>query len=219
MSSEIEVQRDYWNREISAFGSIYSKDKSRFSIWLDKVFRWDMFERFAFTIQNCEPIEGRAFLDVGCGTGVFSIELAKKGAAKVVGLDIAENMVGQSTQAAEDGGVADRCSFLHSDLLEWEPDATFDVTFGIGLFDYIGDALPVLKKMREVSTDKVIASFPRFWTWRAPVRKLRLSIRGCPVYFFTKRRIAELMKQAGFERHTVTKVGKLHCVVAYCGKE
>ena len=219
MSSEIEVQRDYWNREISTFGSIYSKDKSKFSIWLDKVFRWDMFERFAFTIQNCEPIEGRTFLDVGCGTGIFSIELAKKGAAKAVGLDIAENMVEQSAQGAEDGGVADKCSFSHSDLLEWEPDAIFDVTFGIGLFDYIGDALPVLKKMREVSSDKAIVSFPRFWTWRAPVRKLRLSVRGCPVYFFTKRRIAELVKQAGFARHTVTKVGKLHCVVAYCGKE
>jgi len=219
VSNEIEIQRDYWNREISAFGSIYSQDKSRFSIWLDKVFRWDMFERFAFTIQNCEPIENRTFLDVGCGTGIFSIELAKKSAAKVVGIDIAENMVEQSTQAAQGEEVADRCSFFHTDLLEYAPDGTFDVTFGIGLFDYIDDALPVLKKMREVSTDKAIVSFPRFWTWRAPVRKLRLSIRGCPVYFFTKRRIAELMKQAGFERHSVAKIGKLHCVVGYCGKE
>ena len=217
MSDQLELQRDYWNREADAFSKIYSQKKSGLSVFLDRLFRQDMFDRFTFTIQNGEPIENRKFLDVGCGTGIYAIELAKKGAGSVVGIDIAENMVERCREFAAAEGVADTCTFDHTDLLDYEPEETFDVTIGIGLFDYIADPLPVLKKMRQVTTDKVIASFPRFWTWRAPVRKVRLGIRGCPVYFFTKRRLAELMKQAGFERHTVTKVGKLHCVVAYSG--
>ena len=217
MSDQLELQRDYWNREADAFSKIYSQKKSGLSVFLDRLFRQDMFDRFTFTIQNGEPIENRKFLDVGCGTGIYAIELAKKGAGSVVGIDIAENMVERCREFAAAEGVADTCTFEHTDLLDYEPEDTFDVTIGIGLFDYIADPLPVLKKMRQVTTDKVIASFPRFWTWRAPVRKVRLGIRGCPVYFFTKRRLAELMKQAGFERHTVTKVGKLHCVVAYSG--
>lgn len=217
MSDQLELQRDYWNREADAFGRIYSRKKSGLSVLLDRLFRQDMFERFTFTIQNGEPIENRKFLDVGCGTGLYAIEFANKGAGSVVGIDIAQNMVERCRELAAAESVGDRCTFEHTDLLDYEPEETFDVTIGIGLFDYIADPLPVLKKMRQVTTDKVIASFPRFWTWRAPVRKVRLGIRGCPVYFFTKRRLAELMRQAGFQRHTIAKVGKLHCVVAYSG--
>jgi cyclopropane fatty-acyl-phospholipid synthase-like methyltransferase len=182
---------------------------------LDSVFRKDMYDRYVFTIKNCEPIQGRTFLDVGCGNGLYSLELARKGAKKVVGIDIAEVMIGLCKDAAEKEHLDDRCLFEQTDLLEYEGKSKFDVSFGIGLFDYISDPLPVLKKMRELSTDKAIMAFPRFWTWRAPIRKVRLNSRGCDVYFYTKERIKELMDQAGFKRHEVHKVGKLHCVIAY----
>jgi len=215
VSEELKLQRNYWNREAEAFDKIYSGGKSKLSLLLDKLFRQDMFERFTFTLQNSEPAAGKSFLDVGCGTGLYSIELAKKGARKVLGIDIAENMIERCRQLAATEQMHNICEFAHIDLLEYQPDEKFNVTIGIGLFDYISDPLPVLKKMRELSTDKVIVSFPRFWTWRAPVRKLRLGLRGCPVYFFTRRRLAALLKEAGFERHTVARVGKLHCIVAY----
>ena len=48
------------------------------------------------------------------------------------------------------------------------------------------------------------------------MRKARLTLRGCPVFFYTRARIDALMKEAGFARHEVTRVGKLHCVVSYC---
>ncbi len=215
-NTELDVQRNYWNREADAFERIYSHEKSKLSTVLDQVFRKDMYERFEFTMKHCEPVKGRTFLDVGCGNGLYSIELGKKGAARVTGIDIAEVMVERCKQYASREGVEDRCHFLKTDLLEYEPDTTFDVSFGIGLFDYISDPLPVLRKMREVTRDKVIAAFPRFWTWRAPVRKVRLTMRGCPVYFYTKARLDSLMKEAGFPRHEVTRVGKLHCVVSHC---
>lgn len=218
MNEEIVTQRSFWNNEADAFQRIYTHEKPSLSNALDRIFRKDMYERFVFTIENCAPVEGRSFLDVGCGSGLYSMELAKKGAASVTGLDIAEVMIDLCENAAEREGVTDRCTFLHTDLLEYEPERKFDVTIGIGLFDYIRNPLPVLKKMREVTTDKAILAFPRFWTWRAPVRKARLNLKGCDVFFYTRERIDQLMKQAGFASHEVTRVGKLHCVVAHSVK-
>jgi len=215
VNEELTTQRNYWNAEADAFESIYTHRKSALSNALDRVFRKDMYDRFVFTIENCEPVRGRTFLDVGCGNGLYSVELGKRGAAQVTGLDISEVMVGRCRASAEREGLADRLAFHHTDLLAYEPGEKFDVSFGIGLFDYVSDPLPVLRKMREVTRDKSIAAFPRLWTWRAPVRKARLTMRGCPVYFYTRQRLDQLMREAGFARWEVTRVGKLHCVVSH----
>ena len=215
MNNELEVQRNFWNSEADAFERIYSHEKSKLSTTLDRVFRKDMYERFVFTIENCKPIEGRTFLDVGCGNGLYTVELGKKGAAHVVGIDISPVMIGRCLESARREGMEEQLTFLQTDLLEYEPESDFDVSYGIGLFDYISNPAPVLKKMREVSKDKAIMAFPRFWTWRAPIRKVRLTMKGCPVFFYTKKRIDGLMKAAGFARWEITRVGKLHCVVAH----
>jgi 2-polyprenyl-3-methyl-5-hydroxy-6-metoxy-1,4-benzoquinol methylase len=217
MKNEIEVQRSFWNCEADAFERIYSQEKSRLSTTLDQVFRKDMYERFVFTIDNCQPVEGRRFLDVGCGNGLYSVDLGKKGAARVVGLDISPVMIERCRQSAQKAGLEDCVSFIQTDLLEYEPDSNFDVSYGIGLFDYISDPLPVLRKMRELTNDKVIMAFPRLMTWRAPVRKVRLTLKGCPVFFYSRSKINRLMRDAGFAKWEVTRVGKLHCVVAYAG--
>jgi 2-polyprenyl-3-methyl-5-hydroxy-6-metoxy-1,4-benzoquinol methylase len=216
-ANEIITQRNYWNREVQDFHSIYSHQKSKFATYLDQVFRKDMYERFVFTMEKSWPIPYRKYLDVGCGSGVYSLELARKGAASVTGLDIAENMLQVCRASADREGLSHRCNFIHSDLLEYQTDEKFDVSIGIGLFDYISDPLPVLKRMREVTRDKAILSFPRLWTWRAPIRKARLALRDCPVFFYTKSAIGSLVKEAGFADCEITKVGKLYCVVALTG--
>ena len=215
MNNEIQAQRAFWNSEADAFQRIYTHRKSRFANTLDQIFRKDMYERYTFTIEHCEPVKDRKFLDVGCGNGMYSLELARRGAAKVTGIDIAEVMIDLCRNSSREKGFDDVCSFIQTDLLDYKPDTKFDVSFGIGLFDYISDPLPVLKRMREVSTDKAIMAFPRLWTWRAPVRKVRLARKGCDVYFYSKARIEQLLREAGFKSQEIVKVGKLYCCVAH----
>ena len=143
MNNEIQAQRAFWNSEADAFQKIYTHRKSRFANTLDQIFRKDMYERYTFTIENCEPIKDRKFLDVGCGNGMYSLELGRKGAAKVVGIDISEVMIDVCRKSSKEQNLSDRCTFIQTDLLDYKPESTFDVSFGIGLFDYISDPLPV----------------------------------------------------------------------------
>lgn len=215
MSQDLVKQKEYWDREVTELDSIYSHGKSKFSNWVDATFRWDMYARYEYTMQQAQPLEGRSFLDVGCGTGRYALEFARRGARQVTGIDIAANMVQVCEARARELGLSSQCRFVVSDLLAFEPASPFDVSIGIGLFDYIREPLPVLAKMRAVTRDRAIASLPRFWTWRAPVRRVRLALRGCPVFFYTEGRIDRLVREAGFKRYELKQVGQLYCVTAY----
>lgn len=220
MSNEIEIkmQREFWNSEHKTFDSIYTHEKPKLQILLDKIFRRDMYQRYEFTLENAEPIKGKSFLDVGCGTGLYSIEFAKREAEHVVGLDISENMIRASRNYAEYNKVEGKCDFFQADLIEYKANLKFDVTIGIGLFDYVKEPLPVIKKMRELSREKLILSFPRRFTWRAPVRKVRLAWKKCDVYFYTKGGLKSLMEVAGIRKYKIEKLGKLYCIVAFCNE-
>jgi len=216
MIKELEKQQQFWDTEITNFDAIYSQRKNVIGRLLDRYFRWDMYERFNYTMERCRPVEGRTFLDVGCGTGRYSLELARLGAQKVVGLDISAAMIGMCEQRSREAEGGDRTVFVQSDLLNYSPEAVFDIAIGIGLFDYLEDAMPVLAKMRQWTGDRALLSFPRLGTWRAPVRKIRLGLKGCSVFFYTEKDITTLLKKAGFVRHSLKKIGALYCVTAHC---
>lgn len=215
MNQELVKQKDYWDKEVADFDSIYSHGKSKFSNWVDATFRWDIYARFDYTMEHARPIEGRSFLDVGCGTGRYALEFARRGARQVVGIDIAARMVQVSEVRAREQGLSEHCTFIVTDPLTYQPVSRSDVCIAMGLFDYIREPLPVMRKMREVVNDRAIMSLPRLWTWRAPVRRVRLALRGCPVFFYTKERIDLLLRQAGFSRYELELVGQLYCVTAY----
>jgi hypothetical protein len=48
------------------------------------------------------------------------------------------------------------------------------------------------------------------------VRKVRLSVAGCPVYFFKKNQVLQLLENTGFKVQSCEVVGKLFCVDARC---
>ena len=208
--------RSHFHATAAEFDSIYTGEKGGFGRWLDHVLRWDMYERFRRTVGECaEP--GLEVLDVGCGSGRFSVAVAKAGARHVTGLDFAEGMLGLAGKLAEREGVADRCSFLAADFMEQAFDREFDVILAIGLFDYVADCGPFLRKMQQLSRRKVVATFPRKWTWRAPIRKVRLAVRQCPVYFFTRPQVARLMDEAGYRGVSIETIGKIYFAVGHCG--
>lgn len=70
-------------------------------------------------------------LDVGCGTGFFTVLLAREG-HEVTGTDLTPEMVENSRKLAEDEGIT--CEFLQMDAENLEfPDETFDVVISRNL--------------------------------------------------------------------------------------
>jgi SAM-dependent methyltransferase len=58
-----------------------------------------------------DELTGKVVIDFGCRTGADAVEMARHGAAHVIGLDIVPAALGAAARAAARAGVADRCTF------------------------------------------------------------------------------------------------------------
>ena len=206
----------FWNDIAAEFDSIYTgENKSAFSRALDHVFRKDMYQRYEWVMRKSGDVRGLRICDVGCGSGRFVTALAKKGAEHVTGVDVAPEMLKIARRVVAQDNVDDRCDFVLSDVLNWKTDATYDISIAIGFWDYIMEPPERLRLIRKFTRTKFLSAWPRFWTWRMPVRKVRLQyVRGCPVYFFRKAQVYQMIEGAGFKVESCETIGKLFCVEA-----
>jgi SAM-dependent methyltransferase len=210
-----EVAR-FWNTVAAEFDSIYSgTGKSAFARFLDRYFRRDIYQRFDWVMERAGDLRGRTVCDIGCGSGRYVTEFAQRGAARVTGVDVAPEMLALARSLVERGGVESRCEFVLGDILNWEANRIFDVTIAIGVWDYIAKPGERLRSIHELTGGTFLSAWPRFWTWRTLVRKIRLQyIRGCPVYFFREPQVRRLLEESGFEVVGFKTIGKLFCVEA-----
>ncbi|WP_316896902.1 class I SAM-dependent methyltransferase [Pseudodesulfovibrio indicus] len=70
---------------------------------------------------------GASVLDVGCGSGMYTLRLARE-AARVTALDISEGMLDVLREDAESMGLTN-IECVRSDWMDWAGDGTYDVVF------------------------------------------------------------------------------------------
>lgn len=203
----------YWDRIAPDFDSIYTGRKNAIARALDKWLRRDMYERFDWVMGRSGDVRGRTVCDIGCGSGRFVSALARKG-ARVTGLDFAPSMLRMAKDLVRAEGVAERCDFVQSDILDWRTDRTFDMTIAIGFWDYVANPMPRLHVIRSITKDRFLSAWPRAGTIRAGMRKARLSVAGCPVYFWTRDEVDTYLEQAGFKVDSCEIHGQLYCIEA-----
>jgi ubiquinone/menaquinone biosynthesis C-methylase UbiE len=205
----------FWNDIAEEFDSIYTGRKGRVGRLLDRWLRKDIYQRFDWVMERSGDVKGLHICDIGCGSGRFVTEFAKRGATHVTGVDVAPEMIRLARDLLARDGRANQCDFIVSDVLNWKTSQTYDITIAIGFWDYIQDPPERLRLIRKLTKEKFLSAWPRFWTWRMPVRKVRLQyILGCPVYFFRRKQIVAMLREAGFEVVRCDAVGKLFCVEA-----
>ena len=93
----------------------------------------------------------RSVLDVGCGTGTQTLELARKTQAQIVGIDLVPGFVEKLRDRAESEGLGERVVARVADMTrledEFEP-AAFDLIWSEGAIYFLGFSAG-LRKLRE----------------------------------------------------------------------
>jgi 2-polyprenyl-3-methyl-5-hydroxy-6-metoxy-1,4-benzoquinol methylase len=213
--SSLDVVRDYFNREARRFDAIYEQQKPWHQRFVDRACRGVVIERFKL-ICNLAPTRGDwTVLDVGCGSGRYATALAKAGAARVVGIDVAASMIDLAKSEAGRLGLGGTCEFRTSGFLDFQAAERFDVVVATGYFDYLEDPLPHLRKMIELSRGRVFATLPKRWEYRVPIRKVRFFVERGFVRFYSRRDILDLVAQAGLpaDRLSLIDLGRDYVAV------
>jgi ubiquinone/menaquinone biosynthesis C-methylase UbiE len=84
-------------------------------------------------------LENPRILDIGCGSGVPTIELAKLSGGKVTGIDIDQSCIDEFNRKIKEENLANRVEALKLSLYEMKfPDETFDVVWSEGVVGNIG---------------------------------------------------------------------------------
>src|SRR5918911_1070418 len=205
--NHLSTVRQRFERDAQSFDAIYRLERSPFWRWVNTRLRKAVFERYTITFEQAGDVTGKKILDVGCGSGVYSADFARRGASRVVGVDFSNNMLKLAAKEAQQHQVADRCTFIEADFLEHDLNDTFDISIAMGVFDYVPEQVTFLRKMTALTSGKVIVAFPGHSLLREPARRLRYKLAGKgDVYLYGRDDVERIATQAGLRGRGIIRI-------------
>jgi 2-polyprenyl-3-methyl-5-hydroxy-6-metoxy-1,4-benzoquinol methylase len=210
LQNEAQDVKKFFHGYAADFDSIYghAKKRSAFDKMTDKLFRQSMLLRFNETLENSKNPSIKTILDVGCGSGVYDVEFLKQGKT-VVGLDMAEGMLEIAKKRTAPYANSGKISFVLADYMEHQFSEKYDAAVLMGVFDYVKDSVGMLKKLQQDVSKEIYGSFPKaggFLTWQ---RKVRYNMRHCPLYFYSKKSLVDILDEAGLQgKYTIKDLGR-----------
>jgi ubiquinone/menaquinone biosynthesis C-methylase UbiE len=155
-------------------------------------------------------IQDRVVLDFGCGRGEACVEVAQRGARRVIGLDINEAGLEIARKNAQAAGVSDRCEFVRA----W--DDPVDLILSVDSFEHFADPaaiLPVMRRLLKPNGSVVVSFGP---TWLHPLGGHLYSIFPYAHLLFTERALvnwrsrfktdgARSIAESGLNRMTIRR--------------
>jgi ubiquinone/menaquinone biosynthesis C-methylase UbiE len=110
----------------------------RFQVRKDKIRkRFLKYTRKAF--RMLPQMDKPRILDIGCGSGIPTLELARLSNGEITGIDIDQNALDKFTRKIKEVGLTDRVQAVNCSILDMDfPDGSFDVIWSEGSIYAIG---------------------------------------------------------------------------------
>ena len=104
-------------------------------------------------------IAEKVVIDFGCGEGTDAIEMAGRGAKRVIGIDIREEVLQAARQKALSAGVQDTCLFVSS------TEELADIVVSMDAFEHFADPAGILRTINTLlhPAGEVLVSFGPTW--------------------------------------------------------
>ncbi len=206
MIEERKQIQHYFAKRVACYEEAYSRVKSG---GLRKtIYRLGWFPLrliFKHTTEYLAGAKLNRVLDIGCGSGVYSAELAKQGIA-VTGIDSCKEMIDATKSLLEQNGLEGCVQTVLADYLDWSKEnrEEYDLALAIGVLDYTPDATVYLASFRHVAGE-VIVTFPvrSMFSFIADFSYRQQGIKG---YFYDEPQIRELLREAALEIVSFTKI-------------
>ncbi|MGD0792997.1 MAG: methyltransferase domain-containing protein [Terriglobales bacterium] len=104
-------------------------------------------------------IAGKVIIDFGCGEGADAVEMAGRGAKRVIGIDNREDVLQAARQKALSAGVQNTCLFVSS------TKELADIVVSMDSFEHFADPAEILRIMNTLlqPAGEVLVSFGPTW--------------------------------------------------------
>ena len=124
--------------------------------------------------RTLPTIKAPRILDVGCGGGKPSIELALLSGGEIVGLDINQSALDELSNRAEQAGLADRVRVVKGSMLDLDfPDESFDILWSEGSIFVIGFERGLREWRQFIKPSGFLVVHDMVWLQPHPPREIR----------------------------------------------
>ena len=100
-----------------------------------------------------DDLSNKTVLDIGCNSGMLCLECKRRGADRVVGIDIQENRLEQARILAEIMGL--EIEYKNVDLFHAKEMGDFDIVLCIAILTEITDLLGGLSILKQITREKL----------------------------------------------------------------
>jgi SAM-dependent methyltransferase len=187
---------DYWNKnidlwadkylEISHGGETFDRPAwftGLYNATIGRLERRLMKQRYGLTVEFIEEYvkPGTRFSDLGCGTGIFVVEAARRGAI-VNAVDFSESSLKTARRIVERNAQGASVTFIQADLQK-DPVPKADVTLAMGVTPYLTDINGFLSNVLP-KTGILCCQYTDPYAWASIVRRFFpvLDVRSLQCY-------------------------------------
>lgn len=110
-------------------------------------------------VEIFDKIAGKVVIDFGCGEGADAINMAVRGARRVIGIDVRDDVLSSASRKALSEGVQDACLFVTS------TNELADIVISMDAFEHFADPAAALRSMNDhlQPAGEILISFGPTW--------------------------------------------------------